>query len=451
LEGGCFDLSANNFKKVNDMKKIKTTITLFLILVIAFSCFTPLTVSAASNSGNTNYSKFDQPETKGDYAYYNGSKSVKSKSTTTSEIKWMQAALNYCVKNEGLNTAYISVDGSFGPASKKAALAFQKAAKLTQDGSFGPDTIKKMISVLKDGKKTFASTSSTSGKKNLSSVCKVTKTYKIGNEKYYMASLKKAYNGIAKGEVIFLHSNYTAVTNEDILEKLLFTRAVDELSKESNGFKDLVGNYYVVEQLNNVCKKILEAQMLQKMLGSASGSAVSIAVSANPQSLIAASEYLTKESYITIMTFVYLDKITSRAVANSNLVKKYCADGVSSYEEAEKIVLALIDARAAFLLAGTDCMLGLVSGYTNKKSATLNSLKTYCFAMGNTLLDSYGGIAVKILNGCNTGKDVISALEDLYDYIDCDCTARFGFKNMFKNHVDSNMPGVKQIQNKAAK
>lgn len=111
------------------------------------------TVPASAKNGDSNYSSYNEPENSGDYAYWNGSKVVRSSSTSKKEVKWMQAALNNCIKNEGLKADYIDVDGSFGPATKKATEKFQKAAKLTVDGSFGPATIKKMKSVLGDGKK----------------------------------------------------------------------------------------------------------------------------------------------------------------------------------------------------------------------------------------------------------------------------------------------------------
>ena len=137
------------------MLKSKRVLSLLLCCVMVFMLLggTTLTTSAASVSASLGY---DQPENSGDYAYWNGSKVVKSGSTTKNEIKWMQAALNYCIQKEGLSATKLSVDGSFGPASKNATVKFQKAVGLTADGSFGPATIKKMKSVLNDGKKTFS-------------------------------------------------------------------------------------------------------------------------------------------------------------------------------------------------------------------------------------------------------------------------------------------------------
>lgn len=133
------------------MEKIKKLLALCLCLITIFSMMS-ISVSAASVSSSLGY---DQPENSGDYAYWSGSKVVKSSSTTKNEIKWMQAALNYCIQKEGLSATKLTVDGSFGPASKNATIKFQKATGLTADGSFGPSTIKKMKTVLNDGKATF--------------------------------------------------------------------------------------------------------------------------------------------------------------------------------------------------------------------------------------------------------------------------------------------------------
>ena len=137
-----------NYKKeLFIMKKnIAKVLSIVLAIITVFSTSAVgLTASAASN---TSYSSYNAPENSGDYAYWNGSKVVKSSSTTKDEIRWIQAAINNCIANEGLKTSYIAVDGSFGPGSKTATIAFQKAAGLTADGSFGPDSIKKMKSIL---------------------------------------------------------------------------------------------------------------------------------------------------------------------------------------------------------------------------------------------------------------------------------------------------------------
>ncbi len=95
----------------------------------------------------TDYGRFSTPGSS-DYAYWDGSEVVRNSGTSTSEVKWMQAALNYCIANKGLNASYLDVDGSFGPASQAATKAFQRKYGLSADGSFGPDTIRKMKEVL---------------------------------------------------------------------------------------------------------------------------------------------------------------------------------------------------------------------------------------------------------------------------------------------------------------
>ncbi len=286
---------------------------------------------------------------------------------------------------------------------------------------------------------------------NLSSKCNIVKTYKIGNTKYYYATLKTGYNGVKKGSMVFLNSNYTAVTNSAVLEKLMFTYAVDILSSKTNGFESLRNNYANVKVLNDVCQKILDAQLTQKFIGSASGSVVSTMVSANPMGLISSGKYLTKESYMTLMTAIYLDGITNTALDESNKVKNYCKDGISSFEEAEKVETSLVNARAAFLIAGTDCMQGLASGYTSKRAATLNSLKTYLSAMCNTLMDTYGGKIVKIIEKCSKGKDILSELNNIYGYGSCYKTAQKTFSNMFDGAVNGAISEVSKTQAKLAK
>lgn len=117
-----------------------------LVLTVAImSCMMAVSVSAASYP--TNYSTYSAPSSS-DFAYWNGSTVVKASGTTTSEIKWMQASLNYCIAYKGLNASYLVVDGSFGPESKKTTAAFQKKYGLDPDGSYGKATIAKMKSVL---------------------------------------------------------------------------------------------------------------------------------------------------------------------------------------------------------------------------------------------------------------------------------------------------------------
>lgn len=122
----------------------KRTLSLVLAVILTLSL---VPVAAAANY-TTDYSSFSTPGSS-DYAYWNGSKVVRGSGTTTSEVKWMQAALNWCIKNKGLNASYLDVDGSFGPASQTATKAFQRKYSLSVDGSFGPSTIAKMKEVLK--------------------------------------------------------------------------------------------------------------------------------------------------------------------------------------------------------------------------------------------------------------------------------------------------------------
>ena len=179
--------TTNYNKELFNMKKnITKVLSIVLAIITVFSTSAiGLTASAASN---TNYSSYDSPENSGDYAYWNGSKVVKSSSTTKDEIKWMQAALNYCIAKEGLKTSYIAVDGSFGPGSKTATIAFQKAAGLSADGSFGPSTIKKMKSILNDGKNNSlgSSTNSSSNSKiTTAQIQKVLNNYGYSTGKYW--------------------------------------------------------------------------------------------------------------------------------------------------------------------------------------------------------------------------------------------------------------------------
>lgn len=137
------------------VKNLKKVIALVLCLITVFSCFSICSYAANYTS---RYSNYNSPENSGDYAQYTNGKVKRSSSTTVDEVRWMQATLNYCMDAEGLNklngynVSKLDVDGSFGPASQKATIAFQKAAGLNADGSFGPATIKKMKSVLNDKK-----------------------------------------------------------------------------------------------------------------------------------------------------------------------------------------------------------------------------------------------------------------------------------------------------------
>ena len=106
--------------------------------------------SKTYSTGYDDYFKFTAPSNSGDYAYWSGTKVVRAPGTTKDEVKWMQAALNYCITHEGLDAQLLEIDGSFGPKSKTVTTKFQKMVGLKADGSFGPDTIKKMKAVLED-------------------------------------------------------------------------------------------------------------------------------------------------------------------------------------------------------------------------------------------------------------------------------------------------------------
>lgn len=151
------------------MNTSKGLINKVMIAVIAITiCFTSM-ISVNAADASTNYSAYPTPSTSSDYAYWNGSKVVRAAGTTISEVKWMQASLNYCIVNKGVSASKLALDGSFGPACKKATLAFQKKYGLSQDGSFGPKTITKMISILP---KTTATTTTKSSTATVSSKSK---------------------------------------------------------------------------------------------------------------------------------------------------------------------------------------------------------------------------------------------------------------------------------------
>ncbi len=163
------------------MKKSKRLLALVLAVISVISIFT-LTVFAA----DTSYSKYDTPESSGDYAYWNGKKVVKSGSTNTSEIKWMQASMNYLISVGYISGSYLTVDGSFGPASKAMCIKFQAKTGLSKDGSFGPGTIQKMKDVLnkKPWEKTTTTTSSNS-EITTDAIKKVLNSYGYETDKYW--------------------------------------------------------------------------------------------------------------------------------------------------------------------------------------------------------------------------------------------------------------------------
>lgn len=136
-----------NFKKI-------IAVVLCIISLISAIAIPTSAITQSASYGN-------EAEDSGDYAYWNGSKMVKSSSTTKDEVRWMQNMLNHCIKFECVNATLLTVDGSFGPASKAATIAFQKAAGLTPDGSFGPSTIKKIKAVVNDNRRNSLVTNTT--------------------------------------------------------------------------------------------------------------------------------------------------------------------------------------------------------------------------------------------------------------------------------------------------
>ncbi|MFR7655339.1 peptidoglycan-binding domain-containing protein [Monoglobus pectinilyticus] len=109
------------------MKK-KTLSVLFVSICIILSTF--ITAAAAENP----YNYSSEPSR----AIYYVLPTMKG-----NDIKWVQSALN-AFGNYGL-----SIDGSFGPACKKATKKFQSSMGISQDGSFGPATRSTMVNWLK--------------------------------------------------------------------------------------------------------------------------------------------------------------------------------------------------------------------------------------------------------------------------------------------------------------
>lgn len=221
------------------MKNIKKAIAVVLCLVTVFSV-TGISVSATSISASLG----NEAENSGDYAMWNGSKVVKSSSTSKDEIKWMQKALNYCISNRGLSATKLAVDGSFGPASKKTTIAFQKAAKLSEDGSFGPATIKKMKDVLNNGNKntlkttssntsTASSTTTNNGKITTEMIKAVCEKYGYTSGKYWTVQTNTNYPGYSN----CAKANYKG---ENCLA-----------STVPQGSKDKKGNKYMSYNYNN--------------------------------------------------------------------------------------------------------------------------------------------------------------------------------------------------------
>lgn len=156
----------------------KKIIAALLASVMVLSVIGAQVVLSSAANYSTSYGSYTTPADSGDYAYWNGSKVVRSSNTSVSEVKWMQCALNYCIVNGLLSATKLDVDGSFGPASKSATLAFQKKYGLSQDGSFGSATIKKMKEVLKKSEDSKKTSTSASANISASSVkTQITSTY----------------------------------------------------------------------------------------------------------------------------------------------------------------------------------------------------------------------------------------------------------------------------------
>lgn len=112
---------------------MKRTICMILTVALCLTLFAGLSLTASAANTTSPWSYSATPTRA---IYY------KSPVMTGNDVRWVQQALNLTV-NAGL-----SVDGSFGPASKAATVKFQKQYGLTQDGSFGPASRAKMVSVL---------------------------------------------------------------------------------------------------------------------------------------------------------------------------------------------------------------------------------------------------------------------------------------------------------------
>ena len=129
------------------LKKKKITAILSIIMVCLMLSMSVIPVYASS-SPNTDYSKYSEPSSS-DYAYWNGSKTVKAKCTTANEIRYIQAALNKLISVGVFKSSYLAVDGSYGPASKAAVASFQSSQGITVDGKCGPLTIAALKNALK--------------------------------------------------------------------------------------------------------------------------------------------------------------------------------------------------------------------------------------------------------------------------------------------------------------
>lgn len=395
--------------------KIKKIISAFMVAVIMIVGVGSFFAQAKAKS------PWDYSETPTRAIYYT------SPVMTGNDVKWVQQALNIVMKSG------LEIDGSFGPASKKATKSFQKKYKLEQDGSFGPASRKKMISLLKEKGYTEPKFSSNKYSK--------VATYYIGDIKYYKAKLKKDSNGVKKNTVVYLDGNYKPVKNKNTLYKLVFT---DCVNYGKDQWISISSNYNVVKELNTACQKILSAEFEQKILGSASAAILT----KSPKSIIAASADLTKEGYTVMMTGILLEEITDVALSNAKGIKNYCSNGISSYEEACNVEKALINGRTAFLFAGTDCMLGMADDYKTWAKAVGKSLQTHAKAMFNTLVSTYGKGIGDVVELYSSGKEAKDALKKLYDYGKCSKEAKNTFTNLIDDTVETALAKVTKTQNK---
>ncbi len=174
-------------------KRYQKVIAIALCIVTILSIMS-ISVSAASVSSSLGY---NEAESSGDWVYWDGRKVVKSSSTSKDEIKWIQAALNYCRVKAGLRSNRLVVDGSFGPASKEATIVFQKAYGLKADGKFGPDTIKKMKSILNEGRYDFFADAAVNRLDRTSNSSQATNTYTTFDQQNIIQ-----YNTSKKGDFI---------------------------------------------------------------------------------------------------------------------------------------------------------------------------------------------------------------------------------------------------------
>lgn len=166
-----------------------------LILTIA-TLMSVLCIGAIPASAATSFSSSNTAPSNSDYVYWNGSKMVKSSSMNKSKIRYIQQFLNWCIDNSKISSANLKaygasklyVDGSFGPASKKATQAFQKQNKLEVDGKFGPNTIKKMKSIISSSDSSSSGSTTTtfsSSKITTESIQKVLDKYNYTSGRYW--------------------------------------------------------------------------------------------------------------------------------------------------------------------------------------------------------------------------------------------------------------------------